>query len=109
MNQVSLKQQLYLSLLQIDDLMAVMNVATPEYDELWQQQDTLRQQYTALVIESLQDTSQIQDAMQGLEELCDESRRVCDELNENVASLAGIARVIRSAGKVTKTLAKLVT
>lgn len=109
MNQAPLRQQLYLSLLQIDDLVAVMATTAPENKMLWQQQAMLRQQYTTLVTDSLQDISQLQHAMQDLETLCDESHRVCGELNGETASADSIDRVIRSARQATRRLAELVT
>ncbi len=111
MNQAPLRQQLYLSLLQIDHLVAVMAATAPENKMLWQQQAMLRQQYTTLVTDAdaLQDISQLQHAMQDLETLCDESYRVCGELNGDTASADSIDSVVRSACQATRRLAELVS
>lgn len=104
MEQVSLTQQLYLSLMQLDDLLAVMDVNSAEYRQLYQQQSVLRSQYAELVISAVNDTSRIEGLVQALESLCDESHRVCGQLHRQSTQTPDITSIVYYTEQVTESL-----
>lgn len=104
MEQVSLTQQLYLSLMQLDDLLAVMDINSPQYQQLYQQQAVLRSQYSELVVSAVNDTSRIEGLLQTMECLCDESHRLCGQLHHRTAQCPNINTIIHYADQVSESL-----
>lgn len=104
MEQVSLTQQLYLSLMQLDDLLAIMDINSTEYQLLSQQQTVLRTQYSELVVSAVNDTSRIEGLVQALESLCDESHRVCGQLHRLSKANPDISSILYYAEQVTTSL-----
>lgn len=109
MEQVSLTQQLYLSLMQLDDLLAVMDINSPQYQQLCQQQAVLRSQYSELVVSAVNDTSRIEGLLQTMECLCDESHRLCGQLHHRhaqyrTAQCPNINTIIQYADQVSESL-----
>ncbi|WP_136487037.1 hypothetical protein [Vibrio sp. H11] len=104
MEQVSLTQQLYLSLMQLDDLLAIMDINSPQYQQLCQQQAVLRSQYSELVVSAVNDTSRIEELLQTMECLCDESHRLCGQLHHRNIQCPNINTIIQYADQVSESL-----
>ncbi|MHC6530011.1 hypothetical protein [Vibrio proteolyticus] len=108
MDKTELRNELYETLLQINQLMAVMTIGSREYDELWHKQRTLRLQYDDLVSASLTDTSQVADVIHLLSELRRQSQQARDDLNNQIEQFESVAKVLNTVSKVSSVMAEVV-
>ncbi|WP_428776176.1 hypothetical protein [Vibrio sp.] len=108
MDNAELKDQLYEAILEINQLMAVMTIESHEYDQLWRQQRTLRQQYDALITASLTDTCQVADVMHLLTELRTQSQQAKDDLNNKLEQFESVAKVLNTVSKVSAVMADVI-